>query len=151
MGGHDFYYERITLSDKGGAAVFAIKDVIDAKEFDLYWVVVPLKYYDWEKGCDSPDKGHVVCMCKDICDAKMVASAINIAHHISFKVDLDGVIKSMLKPLGDTYDTDAMTKEIHSLRREGKSDDEIIEVMKNKRESFRRKNPTETKKNGGEW
>jgi cytochrome c-type biogenesis protein CcmH/NrfF len=41
-----------------------------------------------------------------------------------------------------------MASEVDRLHKEGKSDTEIIETMKSKRESFLRKKPA---KNGGEW
>lgn len=148
IGGHDFYYERVPLlSDKSGAAVFAIKENAEAKEFDLYWVVVPVKS-DWDKGCESPKDGHVVCMCKCEIDAKMVASSINLAFAIHSNA---GDIEDKFKTIESKYDTDAMSKEIKRLHDEGKSNDEIFEIMKSKRESFRRKNPTEIKQDGGEW
>jgi hypothetical protein len=150
MGGHDFYCERIPTYEDGdfkGASIFAVKDKVDA-EVDLYWVVIPLPS-DWEKGCSSPDKGHVVCMCREAIDARMVAMSINLAFAINDKVgDIESLIKNKLKILEDTYDTDAMASEVDRLHKESKSDTEIIETMKSKRESFLRKKPA---KNGGEW
>lgn len=153
IGGQDFYYEHIPLGDKvGGAKIFAIKDNADAKEFDLYWVVIPINHSEWDNGCPSPDKGHVLCMCNDIGNAKMIASSINIAHYISFKFkDLDKIIEREFKDFEDTYDTDAMSKEITRLQSEGKSNAEISKIMTSKHESFLRKKPTENKKDGGEW
>lgn len=151
MGGHDFYYDEVVLCGKGGASVFAIKDVVDAKEYDLYWVVIPIKG-DWEKGISNPKDGRVVCMCKELIDAKMIAASINISHSLSSGVmGLDEFIKGKFKSLESKYDTDAMSKEIHRLHKEGKSDDEILNIMQNKRETFLRKKPAETKKDGGEW
>lgn len=151
MGGHDFYFERVPLlGDNKGVAVFAIKDEADAKEFDLYWVVVPTKS-DWDKGLESPKDGHVTCMCKEEIDAKMIASAVNLAFSLHSKIgDITDVIKGKLKVVEEEYDADAMAKEIVRLKKEGKSDAEILEVMKGKRETFRRKKP-EAKKDGGEW
>ena len=154
IGGHDFYYEEVYFGPKGGASVFAIKDEADAKKFDLYWVVIPIKG-DWEKGISNPKDGHVVCMCQNEIDAKMIAASINISHGLSIGLvkdgDLEKFFKSKFKSLEDAYDIDAMSKEISRLRREGKSDAEILDIMKSKRESFRRKKPTETEKDGGEW
>ena len=150
IGGHDFYYEQIPYGPTGGVGVFAIKDVVEAKEFDLYWVVIPVKQ-DWEKGVSNPKDGHVACMCKEEIDAKMIASAINIAHDLSMKIGgLDKFIKNKFKILEDKYDTEAMEKEIRRLHSEGKSDAEILDIMQSKRKSFLLK-PTETKNDGGEW
>lgn len=150
IGGHDFFYKKINYGPIGGVCVFAIKDAVDAKEYDLYWVVIPV-VKDWEKGCSSPKDGHVTCMCKEEIDAKMIAAAINIAHGLSSKViGLDEFIKNKFKDIEDKYDTDAMAKEVSRLHREGKSDEEILKLMKDKRESFLRK-PAEVKKDGGEW
>ena len=140
MGGHDFYYEQICFGMKGGASVFAVKDVADAKEYDLYWVVLPVGKQDWEKGCSTPKDGRVVCMCKEEIDANMIAASINIARDLATKIEHS-----------DTYDTDAMAKEIRRLHSEGKSDAEILNLMKDKRDTFLRKKPTEPKKNGSEW
>jgi hypothetical protein len=151
MGGHDFYYERVPLLGDGkGVAVFAIKDTVDAKEFDLYWVVIPTKS-EWDKVLESPKDGHVTCMCKEVIDAKMIASSINLAFTLHSKIDTIGdAIKDKFKVLEDMYDTDAMAKEIQRLKDEGKSDAEILEAMKSKRDSFRRKTPAK-KNDGGEW
>jgi len=151
MGGHDFYYERVPLLGDGkGVAVFAIKDPADAKEFDLYWVVVPTKS-DWDKVLESPKDGHVTCICKEVIDAKMIASSINLASTLHLKIDTigDAIIKDKFKVLEDMYDTDAMAKEFRRLKDEGKSNTEILEAMKSKRDSFRRKKPA--KNDGGEW
>jgi hypothetical protein len=160
MGGHDFYYERVPLLDDGkGVAVFAIKDTVDAKEFDLYWVVVPVKS-EWDKELESPKDGHVICMCKEVIDAKMIASSINLAFTLHSNIDIINIdiigdtikdkFKEKFKALEDMYDTDAMAKEIQRLKDEGKSDAEILEVMKSKRDSFLRKTPAK-KSDGGEW
>lgn len=151
MGGHDFYFERVPLlGDNKGVAVFAIKDDADAKEFDLYWVVVPTKS-DWDKVLESPKDGHVTCMCKEVVDAKMIASAINLAFHLYYKMDdITDAIKGKFKVIEKEYDTDAIMKEIEHLKSEGKNDAEVMEILKSKRETFRRKKP-EAKSDGGEW
>lgn len=145
MGGHDFYYERVPLlgDGKGVAAVFAIKDkdMVDAKEPDLYWVVVSTKP-EWDKVLESPKDGHVTCMCEEVIDARMIASSINLAFTLRSEIGTIGdAIKDKFKVLEDMYDTGAMAKEIRRLRDEGKSDTEILEAMKSKRDSFRRKTP----------
>jgi hypothetical protein len=90
-------------------------------------------------------------MCKEVIDAKMIASSINLAFTLHSKIDTIGdAIKDKFKVLDDMYDTDAMAKEIQRLKDEGKSDAEILEAMKSKRDSFRRKTPTK-KNDGGEW
>jgi hypothetical protein len=153
MGGHDFYCERVPLlndDDGKGVAVFAVKDDADAKEFDLYWVVIPAKS-DWDKVMESPKDGHVTCMCREVFDAKMIASAIGLAFSLQSKIgDIGDAIKDKFKVIEDMYDTDAMEKEIRRLKDEGKSDAEILEAMKSKRDSFRRKTPAK-KNDGGEW
>ena len=149
IGGHDFYYEQINFGPAGGASVFAIKDVVEAKEFDMYWVVIPIN--DWDGGVANPKDGHVACMCKGKIEAKTIASAINIAQDLSSRVTLENLIKTKLKSLEDKYDLNAITEEVVRLRNEGKSDDEILDLMKDKRETFLRKKSAETNKNGGEW
>lgn len=150
IGGHDFYCECVPIfEDSKGVAVFAVKDNADAKEFDLYWVVVPVKS-ELDKVLESPKDGHVTCMCKEVIDAKMIALSINLALALHSKIDTIGdAIKDKFKVLEDMYDTDAMAKEIRRLKDEGKSDAEILKAMKSKRDSFRRKTPA--KSDGGEW
>lgn len=151
IGGHDFYYERVPLRINNGVAVFAVKDEADAKEFNLYWVVIPPKL-DWDKILTSPKDGHVACMCKNSIDAEMIAFAIDFTFNLlKPNIGIDNAIKDALKDLNENYDTDAMEKEILRLNKEGKTDAEVIEIMKSKRETFLRKTPAPAKKDGGEW
>lgn len=146
------YYKRIPLSPKGGGtSVFAIKEHPDDEGFNMYLVVVP-DHSKWDEGCPAPSDGHVICVCNGVNDAKMIAAAVNIAHGlIASKADIiNSLVEDKCKSLDNTYDTSAMSREIGRLREEGKSDEEICEIMRGKRESFLRKKP-ETKNDGGEW
>lgn len=152
INGHDFYYEQIPYGlTKGGVGVFVVKKVEEAKEFDLYWVIIPTKQ-NWEKGVSNLEDGHVVCMCKEEIDAKMIAAAINIVQDLSSSaMGLGEFIKTKFKDFDYKYDIDAITEEIRRLRKEGKNDAEILDLIRDKRETFLRKKPAETKKDGGEW
>lgn len=157
IGGHDFFYERVPIvlgegenkrEDKRGVAIFKIADE-DEGHVELYWCVIPTSRDKWDEGCESPSDGHVMCMCRNEMDAKMVASSVNISRDIvSTQGTIGEILRKKFAKLEDKYDTDAMSKEIDRLAKEGKSSEEVLEYMMSRREEFLRKKDI---KEGGEW
>lgn len=151
--GKEFECEKLH-PEKFGTGACAFR-VVDDEGNKMNWVVVPNTLEQLlKRDCplETPADGHICAFCVSENDAFMIASSINIA---------SGVIKSgqklyktaeeaenMAKELG--FDINAIKAEIDKLHKEGKSSEEIREIM-NKRICEFMKDGHKDKKEGGEW
>lgn len=150
---HEFGCEKLHPEHfKTGACAFK---VIDGDKDASYWVVVPPTLSDQMTGeykIETPNDGRVCAFCMNEQDALAVASSICIAVGVAAKggackKELADIAQKVAKDIG--FDLDALGSEVRRLTSEGKSAEEISEILKPRMEEFCTKKPSDTK--GGEW
>ena len=153
MGGKTFYYEKV-CADKfhNGACAFRVKD---EEGDENWWVVVPptLKAQMDGMVIDCPDDGHIAAFCMSEQDALMLASSVCIAANIAGsqdklkKIQCD-LTQKLAKDLG--FDIDKLEAEVKRLKAEGKTADEVRDILKPRMDEFKKAGGSPDTK-GGEW
>lgn len=152
MSGKTFWYEKVMPEQfKKGACAFRVKD---EEGDENWWVVVPptLKAQLEGVAIDCPDDGHIAAFCMNEQDALMIASSVCIAATVAGssgelkKIQCD-LTQKLAKDLG--FDIEKLEAEVKKLKAEGKTADEVREILKPRMEEFRKKPAADTK--GGEW
>lgn len=153
MENHEFGCEKLMPEHfKTGACAFKI---IDGDKDTTYWVVAPPTLSDQMTGeykIETPNDGHVCAFCMNEQDALMIASSVCIAATVAGssgepkKIQCD-LTQKLAKDLG--FDIEKLEAEVKKLKAEGKTADEVREILKPRMEEFRKKPAADTK--GGEW
>ena len=151
---HEFGYEKLCPEHfKTGACAFKI---IDGDNNATYLVVAPPTLSDQMTGefkIETPSDGNVCAFCMNEQDALMVASSICIAAGVAAKAKegkkaLAAVAEKVAKDI--CFDIDKLNAEVKRLKDEGKTAEEVREIMKPRMEEFLTRKP-DTKSEGGEW
>ena len=153
MGGKTFQYEKVMPEKfKKGACAFHVKDP-DGDE--NWWVVVlpTLKAQMEGVAIDSPDDGHIAAFCMSEQDALVIASSVCIAATVAgssseLKKIQCNLTQKLAKDLG--FDIEKLEAEVKKLKAEGKTADEVREILKPRMEEFKRTGGSADTK-GGEW
>ena len=144
LGGKTFQYEKVMPEQfKKGACAFRVKD---ADGDENWWVVVPPTMKEQLDGMpiDCPNDGHIAAFCMSEQDALMLASSVCIAANIAGLQGTKDVLKKiqsdltqkLSKDLG--FDIDELEAEVKRLKAEGKTADEIKDILKPRVDEFRR-------------
>lgn len=145
--GLKFEYEKLDEEkfEKGPCAFKMIDKDGDVR----YIVVAPHSLSERTKEIKTPNDGHLCAFCPDETSALMVAASIGIASTVATgMVDIKPQFGGLV-----TFDVDALRSEVNRLRKEGKSVDEVREILKPRMEEFVKKDggSSDDKKEGGEW
>ena len=149
--GHKFQYEKLH-EDRFKKGVCAFR-MVDEDGDTQYLVFIPRTLSECDKEIKTPNDGRMCAACIDEISALMVASSIGIASSVAKLADTKAKavtesVEEIAKGLG--FDVDALRSEVNKLRKEGKSAEEVREILKPRMEEFRKKNPQSDTK-GGEW
>ena len=131
----EFQFEKLDEKNfKRGAAAFR---VIDKDGTETFWVNTPATIDKFDDGVATPNDGRMVAFCHSKDDAKMVAAVINISVHIT-RINNISSPETELEKLADTLglDIDKMSAEIQRLKAEGKTANEVIEILKPRMDEF---------------
>ena len=144
LGGKTFQYEKVMPEQfKKGACAFRVKD---ADGDENWWVVVPPTMKEQLDGMpiDCPNDGHIAAFCMSEQDALMLASSVCIAANITGLQGTKDALKKIQSDLtqklskGLGFDIDKLEAEVKRLKAEGKTADEIKDILKPRMDEFRR-------------
>lgn len=153
MSGKTFWYEKV-CADKfeKGACAFRVKD---EEGDENWWVVVPPTLTAQLEGMpiNCPDDGHISAFCMNEQDALMLASSVCIAANIAgsqgaLKKIQSDLTQKLAKDLG--FDIDKLEAEVKRLKAEGKTAEEVRDILKPRMDEFKRAGDSPDTK-GGEW
>ena len=150
--GEQFKCEKL-MADKFEKGTCAFK-VVDADGNTSYWVVCPVTLQGQIDGevIDTPNDGHVTAFCMSEQDALMVASSICVAANITHieKKALADTVEHIAKQFG--FDIEKLDAEVKRLKAEGKTLEEVREILKPRMEEFKRADvKADAKQEGGKW
>ena len=153
MDDHEFECEKL-CPEHFDTGVCAFK-IIGDDNFTSYWVVTPPELSDQMTGkykIETPNDGRVCAFCMNEQDAMMIASSIAIATGVASvnsylaKEEVDSKTRKLAEKLD--FDLDALEAEVRKLKAEGKSSNEISEILKLRMDEFKKKPAADE---GGEW
>ena len=141
--GHKFQYEKL-MPEKFKKGVCAFK-MVDEDGDTQYLVFAPRALEEQMEGKEikTPNDGRLCAACPDEQSALMVASSIGVAASVVHIADTKAKavtesVEEIARGLG--FDVDALRSEVNKLRKEGKSAEEVSEILKPRMEEFRKKN-----------
>lgn len=153
MSGKTFWYEKV-CADKfeKGACAFRVKDEEGDED---WWVVVPPTLEAQLEGAaiDCPDDGHIAAFCMNEQDALMIASSVCIAASVAnLSTVKEKAMKQSVEELakGMGFDLEKLEAEVKRLKAEGKTAEEVRDILKPRMEEFKKSDTPDTDK-GGEW
>ena len=131
----EFQFEKLDEKNfKRGAAAFR---VIDKDGTETFWVNTPATIDKFDDGVATPNDGRMVAFCHSKDDAEMVAAAINVSVHVAI-INNNSSPETEFEKIADMLglDIDKMRAEIKRLKAEGKTANEVVEILKPRMDEF---------------
>lgn len=129
---NEFQFDKLeTGIFKRGAAAFR---VVDKDGDESFWVNVPASKEAFDDEIVSPKDGVLTAICHSEEAALVVASSINIAYEVAYAKQRASDIDKLANILG--FDNAKLRAEVKRLKEEGKSLDEVSEILKERSDEF---------------
>lgn len=154
--GHKFQYEKLR-EDKFKKGVCAFK-MVDEDGDTQYLVFTPHTLSEQVEGKEikTPNDGRLCAACPDEMSALMVASSIGVASSVANRADakvkaMKQSVEELAKGMG--FDIEKLEAEAKRLKDEGKTLEEVQEILKQRMEEFLMPGASKpsAKQEGGEW